>query len=93
MAKRKYFFDRVLKSFSREESVKYLDENVFNSEDFDRHVSMTSEAINIDKDVILDVLRFYITEVFVFLNTVQKVKKAISVYGFFYFYVEKGKRV
>lgn len=92
-AKKKYFFRKPFKLMTRKEIDYLLNKDVFSQSDFKRHVQETSQKTGIDAEIVERVIKNYITNVMIILNTIQKIKTKINIHGFFSFLVEKGNRI
>lgn len=90
--KKKFIFPNDLKNISKSRAKGYLQENVFDTENFNEHVSQVSINLNVDEKIVKDVLVSYFTNIFYIINTVRKVKTKINIYGYFSLTVERGRR-
>ena len=91
-AKMKYIFRKPLANISKENIDVYLAENVFDTEDFKKHVNQVALNLKIDESIVRDVLISYFTNVMYVINTTRKLRTKINIYGFFSIIVEKGNR-
>lgn len=89
----KYFFKEDLKNIKKKDLKIYLENEVFQREAFKRHINEVAQKTNIDEEIVKDVIKSYITNISIVMNTILKIKTRINIYGFFYFDIEKGKRV
>jgi hypothetical protein len=92
-AKRKYFFRKPFKIFSKKDLTEYLHRNVFSTSGFDLHVKQVAVNLKIDETIVRDVLVSYFTNVSLAVNTTRKIKTKINIYAFFSLFIEKGNRV
>ena len=94
MRKRKYYFNRGFFKNMTKKQIKYmLEREVFSKDKFKQHVLETSHKTKIDIVIVEKVLKNYIFNVVLVINTVRKIKTKINIYGFFSLIVEKGKNI
>lgn len=93
MVGKKYYFSKPFKTFSRSEINTLLEQEIFNSNHFMEHIKEVSYRTKISEEIVSDVLRSYITNIFIVMNQIRKIKTKINVYGFFSLIVEKGSRI
>lgn len=86
-----YFGSKFLRPFKLYEIDKYLDADVFNQNKFKNHVTQVAQNLDIDEEIVLNVIKNYITNVAVVIGTIQKVKTKINIYGFLTLYVRGGR--
>jgi hypothetical protein len=67
-----------------------LDDEIFNSDAFNKHVKQVSLNINMDEKTVKKVLVSYFMNIAFVLNTVRKIKTKINVLGFFSLIVRDG---
>lgn len=91
-AKRKYIFRKPLGNIPKDKIDMYLAENVFETNDFKKHVDQVAKNLKVDESIVRDVLESYFTSIMYIINTTRKIKTKINVYGFFSIVVEKGNR-
>ena len=91
-AKRKYIFREPLKNISKENINSYLAKNVFETNDFQKHVNQVALNLKIDESIVRDVLISYFTNVMYIINTTRKLRTKINIYGFFSIVIDKGNR-
>lgn len=83
----------VYRNLTRKEIKQVLEKDVFSNIDFKNHVLETSETLNIDVKIVEYVLKHYITNVMILINTTQKIKTKINIYAFFTLILEKGRKL
>ena len=89
---RKYIFKKLLKNIPRKQIDLYLAENVFDTEDFSKHVKQVALNLKIHESIVRDVLISYFSNVMYIINSTRKLRTKINIYGFFSIIVDKGNR-
>lgn len=91
--KKKYYFPRPLKNIPKKELIEYLNIEVFSKELFKNHLKEVSHNLKIDEEIVEQVVKSYIINVSIVMNTVRKIKTKINIFAFFSFEVREGKRI
>ena len=84
---------KELDNLTKQQIMKLLDEDVFITVHFNKHIVEVSLKTKIDEKIVEEVLKSYFTNILIVINTVRKIKTKINVYGFFSIFIEKGKRI
>lgn len=87
----KYIFPDELKNIPRDKGKAYLEETIFSSEHFAKHIEQVSINLKVDEAIVRDVLVSYFSNIFFMCNTVRKFKTKINLYGFCSIIVTKGR--
>lgn len=85
------FFSKDLKNIPSKHYKKYLEETVFSSHDFNKHIKATSLNLNISEDIVREVVQHYFLHIGYVINSVRKIKTKINIYGYFSLFIEKGQ--
>lgn len=88
----KYYYRDVFDNLPKKDALALLEAEVFTDNHFLEHVKEVSFKTKIDEEIVKDVLRSYITNVFLVINTVRKIKTKINIYGYFSVVIFKGNR-
>ena len=89
----KYTFRKELKNIPHDKFKKYIEDQIFSSPDFNKHIKQTSINLNINEDVVREVVQHYFLHIGYAINTVRKIKTKINIFGYFSLFVEKGRRI
>lgn len=94
MAKRKNtYFKKKFYNLSRKEITFLLEKDVGSSEQFNQHVSEVSYKTKIDEEIVKSILISYFTNILIIINTVQKIKTKINIYGYFFLMIRTGTKI
>lgn len=80
-----------LRVLNKSEIDDMLQSEVFSNAEFNNHIEEVSNNLGYDKELVSRVIRNYITNIVVVINTVRNFKRKINVYGFFSLTIGSGK--
>ncbi len=90
---KKHISHKELDNLTIEQIKDLLEQDVFITAHFNKHIIEVSLKTKIDEKIVEQVLKSYFTNILIVINTVRKIKTKINVYGFFSIFIEKGKRI
>lgn len=69
-----------------------IDKEVFQNEDFNRHVQETARILDLPEDAVGTVIKDFITQIRKLIYVRTRVKKRITVFGFFNIEIKNTKK-
>lgn len=91
--RRKYYSKNDFKNLNTKQIKEILEEEVFTNEDFLKHVDEVVQLTDLERDLVLRILKSYFTNILIVINSIRKFKTKINLYAFANLFVEKGKRI
>ena len=86
----KYLGRKFLRPFKLQETLEYLDADVFSQSKFKHHVTQVAQNLELDEEIVRKVIKSYVTNVAIVIGSIQKVKTKINIYGFLTLFVKSG---
>lgn len=91
--RKKYFSRKGFTNIPKAKMREHLENTVFNTSDFNLHITRVACNLKLDESIVRDVVQSYFLHIAYTINTIRKIKTKINVYGYFSLWVEKGNRL
>ncbi len=92
MAKKSVFW-RDFKHMDKSQIKDMLEQDVYSTDEFKRHIEEVSIKTGLETDLITSVLKSYFTNILIVINSNNKLKTIINLYAFAKLVIKRGKRI